>query len=92
MVIEHGTVRKNHLKQTNLDKALFAGEGGIGGGPLEFEVFNHIWKAEYVGSILSGQIIVFHQPGFSWNSQGFPLLNHHLSHEKTLLLSIILAG
>ena len=42
MVIEHGTVRKNHLKQTNLDKALFAGEGGIGGGPLEFEVFNHI--------------------------------------------------
>ncbi len=26
----------------------------------------------------SGQIIIFHQPRFPWNSREFPLLNHHL--------------
>ena len=35
---------------------------------------NHIKKSSLYKS---GQIIIFHQPRFPWNSRGFPLLSHH---------------
>ena len=38
---------------------------------------NGFWDLNSLGHH-SGQMIIFHQPGFSWNSRGFPLLSYLL--------------
>ena len=37
----------------------------------------------------SGQIIIFHQPGFPWNSRGFPFLNATFWGENSCEVTII---